>query len=276
MKAVILTGSELRHDFMRMAIAQADGIEVLRSYCESAEGALRSTIDPNEEDADFQIRHLDARDRSEEDFFAAFVKFSRDGSKPKRIRKGDINTPHNAEKIQALTPDLLVAYGCSLIREPLLSAFAGRFLNLHLGLSPYYRGAGTNFWPLVNNEPEYVGATFMHIDAGVDTGRIVHQIRARVHPGDTPHQIGNRLIADAARAYIDIIAGFDRLAPVSPPPLERGEKVYKRRDFSVESVRRLYANFENGMIGRYMEDQAARDARAPISENPALGRDART
>src|SRR5690606_10372264 len=104
----------------------------------------------------------------------------------------------------------------SLIREPLLSAFQGRFLNVHLGLSPYYRGSGTNFWPLVNGEPEFVGATFMHIDAGVDTGEVIHQIRARIFPGDTPHQIGNRLIADMARVYAALIRDFDRLERMPP------------------------------------------------------------
>ena len=39
-----------------------------------------------------------------------------------------------------------------------------KILNLHLGISPYYKGSGTNYFPLVNNEPQYVGATFMFLD----------------------------------------------------------------------------------------------------------------
>ena len=39
-----------------------------------------------------------------------------------------------------------------------------------------------------------VGATFMYIDAGIDTGEIIHQIRADIVIGDSPHSIGNRLI----------------------------------------------------------------------------------
>ncbi len=38
----------------------------------------------------------------------------------------------------------------------------------------------------------------MHIDAGVDTGEVIHQMRARVALGDSPAQIGNRLIVDMA------------------------------------------------------------------------------
>jgi len=48
-----------------------------------------------------------------------------------------------------------------------------------LGLSPYYLGSGTNYWPLVNEKPEFVVATFMHIDTDIDTEEIIHQIRAK-------------------------------------------------------------------------------------------------
>ena len=53
--------------------------------------------------------------------------------------------------------------------------FSRKFLNVHLGLSPYYRGSGTNVWPLINTEPDMVGATLC-IDAGIDNGEIIHQI----------------------------------------------------------------------------------------------------
>lgn len=270
-RVVILTGSELRHDFMRMAIALDPGIQVVRSYCEGLERNIRHVIDPNEDGAELQQAHLAARERSEQDFFGAFAALAPDLSQPFHLPKGEINDPRHAEDIAALAPDLVLAYGCSLIREPLLSAFKGRFLNLHLGLSPYYRGAGTNFWPLVNGEPEYVGGTFMHIDAGVDTGAIIHQIRARIFPGDSPHSLGNRLIVDSARTYAAIITAFDRLLPVAEPALHRPEKVYKRKDFSVESVRRLYANFDNGMIAAYLAGQARRGEIAAIAVNPVLG-----
>ena len=55
-------------------------------------------------------------------------------------------------------------------------------------MSPYYE-AWRNYWPLVNNEPECVGATFMKIDGGIDTGPILHQIRANFKIKDNIHMI---------------------------------------------------------------------------------------
>ena len=96
-------------------------------------------------------------------------------------------------------PDVVLVFGTGILREPLLSAFAGRIINIHLGLSPYYRGAGTNFWPLVNREPEYVGATIHYLDAGIDTGPILAHARPAIARGDGPHDIGNKTIVAAAR-----------------------------------------------------------------------------
>jgi hypothetical protein len=268
-RIVILTSSELRHDFFRKAMALAPGIEVLRTYREGV-GTLRATIDATRPGAELQARHLALREQSEQDFFGPFVALTPDHSHPVSVPRGAVNSPAVFEDIQGLAPDLVVAYGPSLIRDPLLSAYAGRFLNVHLGLSPYYRGSGTNFWPLVNGEPEYVGATFMHLDAGVDTGPILHQLRARVFPGDTPHQIGNRLIGDMTVVYAEVVRRAHELGPGSRLPEPAAARVYRRRDFGPEAVEALYANFGAGLVDCYLAERAARSARVPIHEHPLL------
>ena len=67
-------------------------------------------------------------------------------------------------------------------------------VNIHLGLSPYYKGSATNFWPFVYNKLQFLGVTFMKIDDGVDTGEILHQFRPELKPKDTVHDVGNKLI----------------------------------------------------------------------------------
>ncbi len=271
MRIVVLTGAELRHSFVRKAIALSSGVTVARSYCEGTEKNIWRLVEAAGDDADtLRSRHLSARDQSERDFFATFVALAPDRSAPVFLAKGEINDPRHAEDIGGVNPDLLACYGSSLIRDPLLSRFEGRFLNVHLGLSPYYRGAGTNFWPLVHGRPEFVGATFMHIDAGIDTGKIIHQIRARVFPGDTAHQIGNQLIVDMAFVYADIIAKFATL-PDMPQLDEPTEvNVFRQKDFTEKSAEQLNRQFANSLVGRYLAEAEQRHLRVPIIENPAV------
>ena len=212
-KLIILTGSELRHDFIRTYIASSPDVEVITSYCEGAERSLKALTEEKTEHNDARLRHLSAREQSERDFFQLYIDMTTDRSNPVYIAKGAINDDRYVREIIKRQPDLVIAYGCSIITEKLLSAFSGRFINVHLGLSPYYRGSGTNFWPLVNAEPEFIGATFIHIDAGIDTGEIIHQIRPHIEVGDTPVQIGNRLIVAIAEEYLSIVNCFDGLSP---------------------------------------------------------------
>src|SRR4051812_4915180 len=147
---VILTSDELRHRFARKALGLHPKIEVLRSYCEAPEQSLGARVARKGDDADpIEKYHVVARDRSEEDFFAPFVRLTPDRSNPVQVPRGWINQPDALAEMKELAPDLLVAYGCSIVKDHVLAEFDGRVVNVHLGLSPYYRGSGTNFWALV-------------------------------------------------------------------------------------------------------------------------------
>ena len=250
MRIVILTGSETRHTYFRKKIASDKRITVLSSYCESDEKSLANRNKQNENVSQLEIQHVEARAQSEIDFFSDYIESCEDKSNPKLIRKGAINDEFIVNEIIAMCPDLLVCYGSSLIKSDLLTKFDGKFLNVHLGLSPYYRGSGTNVWPLINLEPDMVGATFMYIDAGIDTGKIIHQIRANVYLGDSPHSIGNRLIRKMTSTYAEIVCNFRNLEN-EEQPLSEG-KLYYQRDFTAESCEKLYLNFSKSMIQNYL------------------------
>jgi len=250
MRVVILTGSETRHVYFRKKMASDTRIKVLKSYCESDEKSLANRNNQNDHTSQLEIQHVEARTQSEIDFFSDYIESCEDKSNPKLISKGAINDEAIVNEIIAIEPDILVCYGSSLIKSDLLTKFDGKFLNVHLGLSPYYRGSGTNVWPLINLEPDMVGATFMYIDAGIDTGKIIHQIRADVYLGDSPHTIGNRLIRKMTSTYAEIVCNFRYLESEEQPASEG--KLYYQRDFTAESCEKLYLNFSQSMIQNYL------------------------
>lgn len=267
-QVVILTGNELRHQYFRKKIALHAEINVLKSYCETeedllAKGAMQASSSKRQQ-------HLLSREQSEKDFFEAFVHSASDKSNAVVIKRGDINSSLYVEEIQSLNPDLIIVYGASILKEPLLAAFPNRILNVHLGLSPYYRGAATNFWPLVNGYPACVGATFMYIDTGIDTGDIIHQLRASYNFFDTPSTIGNRLIKDMTEVFAEIVVKFDQLSTPAIPVYNDFKKLFKKKDFTEESVEKLYANFREGMIENYLNKRNEQDAMFPIVTNKAI------
>lgn len=268
-RVVLLTGSELRHDYVRIFLSQSKCFELVASYCEGLEKSLDTFVESGEA-GDLQRQHLEQRRLSEESFFRSFVESGRDQSHPRRLKKGEINCGEYIREIEALKPDLLVAYGCSLIKGRLIEEFDGRFINVHLGLSPYYRGSGTNFWPFVNAEPEYVGATYMFMDAGVDTGKIIHQIRPDIQVDDDINTIGNRLILKMARVYRALIENFELLEEVEALSWDGKPKVYRKKDFTSASVAQMRQRFEGGLIKKYLSERKSREFATPIIENPRL------
>jgi hypothetical protein len=269
MRVVLLTGSDLRHDFFRKSLALQPGIEVVLSICEATAGRIDRHVAPGPEGT-LQRLHLCARDASARDFFGALVALVPDHSNPMPVTRGAVNVPAIAATIDAHDADALVAYGCSLVRGRLLAAYEGRFLNVHLGLSPYYRGSGTNFWPLVNGEPEFVGATFLHMDAGVDTGVVIHQMRAEVELGDSPASIGHRVISRMVAPFASIIRNLHHLEPMPQLPMPQNARYYREKDFSPDATRQLYNRFRSGLVERYIEERTMRVAAAPIIRNPVI------
>jgi folate-dependent phosphoribosylglycinamide formyltransferase PurN len=252
MRAVVLTSTLRRHRFVANLLASRLDVAHVWQEEKSFE-PLRYATDAAEEQV--IARHFAARDASETAFFA---EHDRVAAPATTLPPGGCNSRSALDDIRRAAPDVVLVFGTGLLKAPLIDAFPQRVLNIHLGLSPYYRGAGTNFWPLVNGEPEYCGATIHYLDAGVDSGPIIAHVRPRIRPDDGPHDIGNRTIVEAANALADA-AGLLAQGRLRGVPQHGHGRVYRRADFSAAAVERLYANIASGMIRAYLDDQAARD-----------------
>jgi len=74
----------------------------------------------------------------------------------------------------ALACDAFIVFGCSYIKGKLAEALiAKKAVNIHMGISPFFRGNSCNFWALYDDYPEHVGATVHRLDTGLDSGPIL-------------------------------------------------------------------------------------------------------
>jgi methionyl-tRNA formyltransferase len=259
-RAIVLTSSMRRHQFVANRLAERVDVVGVWQEQKSFE-PLRYAASPGDE-AVIQ-RHFDARDASEEAYFSDHGSLRAPHAVAARVGPNGCNDPGEIERMRRLDPQVVLVFGTGLLRQPLIDTFPGRILNIHLGLSPYYRGAGTNFWPLVNGEPEYCGATIHYLDAGVDTGPIIAHARPAMAAGDGPHDIGNKTIIAAADTLAEAALAF-AAGPLAGVPQTGGGRVYRRADFSAAAVRRLNDNVAAGMIEQYLAQQPARDARLAL------------
>jgi folate-dependent phosphoribosylglycinamide formyltransferase PurN len=181
-----------------------------------------------------------------------------------QVRTGEINSSTVYTWITSQQPDLIVLYGTGIVKAPLLDTFPGRVINLHLGLSPYYRGAGTNFWPLVYREPECVGSTLHIAAAKVDAGAILAQVRPIARAADRAHDLGTKALIAAVNILPDVIALYARDALVSCEQNLKIGRVFKRHDFNAAAVRQMWENLAAGMMPTFVSSVEERISRFPI------------
>ena len=78
------------------------------------------------------------------------------------------------------------------------------------GITPMYRGVHGAYWALVQDDRAHCGVTVHHVDAGVDTGYILHQAVIQPTAADnfstypTLQMVsGSKLMVKAVREVID-------------------------------------------------------------------------
>ena len=258
---VAIVGDGLRHRHVLRRLADDPAIDV--------RGVVMETKRPQPvaDAAELEkvlTAHFSARERAEEAFFGAVGDWEPEAD-VLRVPFGGSNDDGVAAWVLERSPDALVLFGCSIIREQLLERLPERVVNLHLGLSPYYRGAATNFWPLVNGEPECVGATVHLATLSVDAGPILRQARPAMEAGDGSHEIGCRAILAGAEALATGVPAY-MAGGLKPMPQAPGGRVYRNADFDAHAVQELWRRLDEGLVADYLAEKSVRDAARPIVE----------
>lgn len=95
------------------------------------------------------------------------------------VRVPSVNAPEFREAVGQLKPDLLFLVGCRIMKAEMLAAMPCPVINYHAGINPKYRGMNGGYWALANGDPENFGGTVHLVDAGVDTGGTLYQVRGK-------------------------------------------------------------------------------------------------
>jgi folate-dependent phosphoribosylglycinamide formyltransferase PurN len=128
------------------------------------------------------------------------------------LEKGQsVNEPDTVELIRGLGPDIIAVMGTSLIKSAIIGIPRLGVLNIHTGLSPYYRGGRTNFWPFIYGELGRCGVTVHLLDSGIDSGDIIYHAIPEIGEADTYSSINCKMIVEGTglmiRAIRDLVAG---------------------------------------------------------------------
>ncbi|MGH9178431.1 MAG: formyl transferase [Acidimicrobiales bacterium] len=87
--------------------------------------------------------------------------------------------------LQELGPSIVVVAGTRILSKATLACVDAPFVNLHMGITPCYRGVHGGYWALAEGRPDMAGSTVHMIDAGIDTGAVLRQATFKPEPEDS-------------------------------------------------------------------------------------------
>ena len=195
------------------------------------------------------IGSLDARD---EEIYARY--FRRIGApsfevSSARVRRTlQINTPEIRALIDGCAADAIVVSGTRLLRSPILES-RSRFgmINMHTGLSPYYRGGPCTFWTLFNEEPEYAGVTIHYITAGIDSGDIILTARPQLEAAQGVAALDSAVIDSGHQLMLRALQLVEVGKAPRVPQWERG-KLFLSKQYTVETRLDLEIRLARGLM----------------------------
>jgi hypothetical protein len=257
MRITLFTGNQPRHvAFIEALTAVASEVYAVQEC---------TTVFPGEvEDffarSDVMQRYFARVLAAEREVFG-HVRFTPDGARSMVLKAGDVNLVPLESFGPALDADAFLVFGASFIKGPLCELLEQRFaVNVHMGVSPFYRGSSTNFWPLYDGRPDLVGATIHRLTSGLDSGPIVFHAFPEAGAHD-PFVLGMRAVRSAQLAVVDALRSGE-LFDAEPVPQDRSlELRYTRnRDFTDDVAEEYLARAPS-----------ADDVRAGMEQRPAVG-----
>lgn len=181
------------------------------------------------------------------------------------VRENNLNSEKSAKFVKQISPDVVLIFGCGLVKDPLFSALPHNTINLHLGLSPTYRGSATLFWPFYFMEPTYAGTTFHYIVSEPDAGDIVHQVVPELNVNDKIHDVACKSIVQSAKDATILIDIFKSERKWKRYQQKGSGKNFLSSDFKPEHLRVNYNIFNDDMVKQCLEGRLS-------SRKPALVR----
>jgi methionyl-tRNA formyltransferase len=175
-----------------------------------------------------------------------------------------INTPEGISAVASFQPDVILVYGTGIVGGKVLSQARKLALNMHTGISPYYRGCDCAFWPLYNEELNMVGATVHECVKEVDGGRIFGIARARLHADDNLFSVFARAVVAGADLYVRKVQELIEHELAGTPQDFSMGKEYKAIMRDARAEKKVRTSIRAGMIRRYVESHQEQSEPNPV------------
>ncbi|GLC87792.1 formyltransferase family protein [Lysinibacillus piscis] len=255
MKVLLLTGSHPRHLYLvnelsKLGIVAAHIIEVREEFVPQPPAHLEKIDEEN------FIRHFADRDEAEQRHFQGHATVHTDILTFK-VSHSTLNSAETIEWVKNQTFDLAISYGVHMLSKELLEVMPEHSWNIHGGLSPWYKGNTTLFWPFFMLRPNWAGMTVHRLTTRLDAGEIVHQAVPTLAYSDGLHDVACKAVIQVAEDLISIIQSTP-LEKIIYTPQKGNGKLWIGTDWMPQHLRFVYNVYNNDIVDQFLDGKLSR------------------
>ena len=179
MKITLFTSNQFRHNyFINLLSENCDELFVVQE-CSTIFPGL---ISDHYKSSEIMKEYFEKVKVAEKEVFGeTYIKIKKKNLNILSLRAGDLNNCSLKKLSNFLKSDLYIVFGSSYIKSDLVDyLISKKAINIHMGISPYYRGTDCNFWALFDNNSHLVGATIHRLSVAIDGGDIINHCLSNV------------------------------------------------------------------------------------------------
>ena len=173
MKITLFTSNKIRHNYLINLFSKFCDELFIVQECGTIFPGIISGHYPASENIK---KYFESVNNAQNKLFCnSYVNIFKKNIKILPIQLGDLNRCSLNFLSDFLKSDCYIVFGSSYIKGDLLDfLIEKKSINIHMGVSPYYRGTDCNFWALYDNNPHLVGATIHLLSKGLDSGPMLY------------------------------------------------------------------------------------------------------
>ncbi len=201
------------------------------------------------------IRHFSDREAAERRWFGQAEGLDWTDISQMNVTSGELNSEKVADWVQSNGPDIVISFGVHKIDDALLAKFPAYAWNIHGGLSPWYRGSITLFWPFYFLQPNWAGMTVHYLTSSLDGGDIVHHSVPELSQGDGIHDVACKAVRQAADDIVKLVGLLRSGADLPKEPQRSNGKLFLSKDWKPQHLRLIYNTFNNDIVDKYLDGE---------------------
>ena len=235
MKITLFTANQARHNYLiNLLSSVATEINVVQESRTIFPGIVPGHYPATDTIKEYFSKVINAQ---KELFGNSYISGTKKNLNLLPLESGDLTRCSIEYLSDFLKSDIYVVFGSSYIKGELVDFLINhKALNIHMGVSPYYRGTDCNFWALVDDNPHLVGATIHMLSKGLDSGAMLYHALSEIK--DDPFVYTMSTVKSAFHSLAERIKNqsiFD-IKPIIQNK-EKGIRYSKKDEFNEEIVK---------------------------------------